>query len=140
MALRRPVPVVLPFPSAGTVARGFGWGVIIGFVLNGACDAPPCKGSNTMASKAEGDPPVPGAKPGKETKGRTSQWEKPGGQAEADKDFDDLNPTNVQPIPGGRTGTLPDGRSVNVHGDSSAGRPTLDIQDGKNRIKVRYGQ
>jgi hypothetical protein len=77
----RPVPVVVPLPSAGTVAHGFGWGVIIDFILNGACDAPPCKGSNTMASKAEGDPPVPGAKPGRETKGRTSQWKKPGGQA-----------------------------------------------------------
>ena len=32
---------------------------------------------HNMASKATGDPPVPGATPGDETKGRTQQWEKP---------------------------------------------------------------
>lgn len=96
------------------------------------------RGGNTMSATASGDPPVPDATPGDDTKGRTSQWEKSGGQAQADKDFDNLHPTNVRPIPGGRTGTLPDGRSVNVRGSSSDGRPTLEIQDGSNRIKVRY--
>jgi RHS repeat-associated protein len=101
-------------------------------------DSPSCKGSDQVNSKAKGDPPVPGATPGRETKGRTEQWEKSGGQAEADKDFDNLQPKDVRPIPGGRTGTLPDGRSANVRGNSSDGRPTLEIQDGKNSIKVRY--
>lgn len=96
------------------------------------------RGSNTMSATPSGEPPVPGATPGDDTKGRTSNWEKSGGQAQADEDFDNLGPTNVRPIPGGRAGTLPDGRSVNVRGSSSDGRPTLEIQDGKNRIKVRY--
>jgi RHS repeat-associated protein len=103
-----------------------------------SADSPSCKGSNQVNSKAKGDPPVPGATPGRETKGRTEQWEKSGGQGEADKDFDNLQPKDVRPIPGGRTGTLPDGRSVNVRGNSSDGRPTLEIQDGKNSVKVRY--
>ncbi len=29
-------------------------------------------------------------------------------------------------------------RKVNVRNHSSDGRPTLEIQDGKNRIKIRY--
>ena len=38
------------------------------------------------------------------------------------------------------TGELPDGRKVNVRDHSSDGRPTLEVQEGKNRIKVRYGK
>jgi len=38
------------------------------------------------------------------------------------------------------TGELPDGRRVNVRDHSSDGRPTLEVQEGKNRIKVRYGE
>ena len=38
------------------------------------------------------------------------------------------------------TGELPDGRKVNVRDHSSDGRPTLEVQEGKNRIKVRYGE
>jgi RHS repeat-associated protein len=85
-------------------------------------------------------PPVPGATPGRETKGRSTQWGKPGGMAEADADFDALGPTGVRSLPnGGRVGTLPDGRTVIVRPVSSDGRPTLEIQDGKNKDKVRYG-
>jgi len=102
---------------------------------NDTCDNGNC---NTMNAKATGTPPVPGATPGPETRGPSQQWEKPGGKAEADKDFDNLKPKDVKPIPGGRTGTLPDGRSVNVRDRSTDGRPTLEIQDGPSRIKVRY--
>jgi RHS repeat-associated protein len=85
------------------------------------------------------EPPVPGATPGRETKGRTTQWEKPGGMPEANKDFDDKGPKDVVDLPGGgRTGTLPDGRPINVRPNSKDGRPTLEIQSGKNRDKVRY--
>jgi hypothetical protein len=52
--------------------------------------------------------------------------------------IDDKKPNNVRPIPDGRSGTLPDGRKINVRGKSSDGRPTLEIQDGKRRDKVRY--
>ena len=91
-----------------------------------------------MNAKASGKPPVPGATPGQTTRGPSQQWEESGGKAEADKDFDSLGPKDVKPIPGGRTGTLPDGRSVNVRDQSTDGRPTLEIQDGADRIKVRY--
>ena len=79
-------------------------------------------------------------KPGHETKGRTKQWNKTGGIDDANDDFDSLNPQNVKEIPGGRTGKLPDGRKINVRDHSSDGRPTLEIQDGKNKIKIRYGE
>ena len=85
--------------------------------------------------------PVPGTTPGPETKGRSKIFQKPGTYDDAVKDFNDLNPANVRPLPkGGLTGTLPDGRDVNVRPDSSDGnRPTIEIIDGKNRVKTRYG-
>jgi len=88
-----------------------------------------------------GGAPVPGAKPGRETKGRTKQWEKPGDMKDANRDFDDKGPEEVRELPnGGRVGTLPDGRTIVVRPDSSDGRPTLEIQSGKNKDKVRYGE
>ncbi|MCR6111023.1 septum formation inhibitor Maf [Bacillus sp. A301a_S52] len=48
--------------------------------------------------------------------------------------------TNVPTIPNGIVGTLPDGRTVNVRNNCSDGRPTLEIFDGKNSIKIRYGE
>lgn len=94
--------------------------------------------NNVLNANAE--PPVPNATPGRETRGRTTPWEKDGGQGQADRDFDGLGPKDVQPLPdGGRRGTLPDGRNVNVRPDSTDGRPTVEIQGpGKNRDKVRY--
>jgi len=90
---------------------------------------------------ASSEPPVSGATPGRKTKGPTTQWEKPGGLDEADRDFDAKQPKNVKPLPGGgRAGELPDGRKINVRPESSSrGRPTLEIQDGRKRVKVRYG-
>jgi RHS repeat-associated protein len=98
--------------------------------------------SNSGADNSVGkEPPVPGATRGRETKGRTTQWEKDGGMDEANKDFDAKAPQGVTPLPdGGRRGTLSDGRQINVRPDSSDGRPTLEIQNGKNRDKVRYDQ
>ena len=85
--------------------------------------------------------PILDTTPGRETKGRSKIFEKPGGYDDAVGDFNGLNPTNVRPLPnGGLTGTLPDGRSVNVRpGSSDGSRPTIEIIDGKNRIKTRYG-
>ncbi|MCY1523002.1 RHS repeat-associated core domain protein [compost metagenome] len=88
----------------------------------------------------ESAPPVPGAEkqPGK-TRGPSEIWTKPGGKDESNKDFDTLNPSDITEIKGGgRTGTLPDGRRVIVRRESSDGRPTLEIQEGRSRIKVRY--
>jgi hypothetical protein len=87
------------------------------------------------------EPPVDGATPGRETKGPTTQWEKDGGMEDANRDFDSMNPGDVMELPnGGRRGTLPNGRKVVVRPDSTDGRPTLEIQNGKKRDKVRYGK
>jgi hypothetical protein len=93
-----------------------------------------------LQNAASKEPPVPGATPGRDTKGRSEQWEKPGDMDDANKDFDDKAPQDVRPMPdGGRMGVLPDGRRINVRPNSSDGRPTLEIQSGKSRVKVRYG-
>ncbi|MGJ7488554.1 hemagglutinin repeat-containing protein [Variovorax sp. LT2P21] len=95
--------------------------------------------SNNVYAVPSGDPPVPGATPGRPTSGRTSQWESSGGFDQANEDFDHLNPTDVRDYGNGvRVGTLPDGRSVVVRPTSSGERrPTLEIQ-GPRPIKVRY--
>lgn len=80
------------------------------------------------------------AQPGRETAGKTKQFEKPGNYKDALKDFESLKPNNVQDIPTGKRGTLPDGRPVNVQNNSSDKRPTLEIQNpNKNFLKIRYG-
>lgn len=92
-------------------------------------------------SRGDAERPVPDATPGPRTRGRTTQWEKPGGMTEADIDFDNKHPANVRPLPGGgRVGDLSDGRKIIVRPNNTDGRPTLEIQDGPKRIKVRYGQ
>ena len=101
----------------------------------------PDEGANSEKENTDGLGQVlNGAKPGRETKGHTKQWEKPGNMDDANKDFDSLNPQDVKNIPGGRAGKLPDGRNINVRDHSSDGRPTLEVQNGKERIKVRYGE
>jgi len=68
-----------------------------------------------------------------------------GGKAQADKDFDDVvEPSTVKPnptTPGGRIGKTPDGNTANVRGESTDGRPTLEIYNPNTRqteIKIRY--
>jgi RHS repeat-associated protein len=88
------------------------------------------------------DPPVAGAVPGRVTKGKTKQWEKEGDFGQANEDFDAKSPVDVFDLPfGGRVGTLPDGRTIVVRPTSSpgtSGPPTLEIQDGDKKVKVRY--
>ncbi|RUF78698.1 RHS repeat protein, partial [Pseudomonas aeruginosa] len=115
--------------GAGASASG-ATGLGLWCVLNGTC----------AANNADEECPVPGATPGEKTRGPSQVWEKPGDSNTADDDFDNLSPTDVQEIPVGRKGTLPDGRTVVVRPVSSDGRPTIEIQDGRNRIKIRYGQ
>ena len=86
-----------------------------------------------------------GAKPGNKTKGLTTQYEKTGGYGQAEKDFYslDLEKGSVRDRTDEKgkrikTGRLRDGRNVNVRENSTEGHPTLEIQSGKNRIKVRY--
>jgi RHS repeat-associated protein len=80
-----------------------------------------------------------GANPGRVTKGRATQFEKTGGYNKALDDFNSMGVTDVKDIPGGKVGKLPDGRTINVRTGSTDGRVTLEIYDGKNSIKIRYG-
>ena len=86
------------------------------------------------------DDVLSGATKGRETKGKASQYEKRGGYNDAKADFDSLNVQNVRQRGNGTiTGTLPDGRNVNVRNHSSGDASTLEIQYGKNHtIKIRY--
>nr|WP_320191893.1 hypothetical protein [uncultured Desulfobacter sp.] len=85
--------------------------------------------------------PVEGTTKGRKTKGRTDQREKEGNFDTANGDFDSLDPTDVRNLPnGGRIGILPDGLRINVRPNSSDGRPTIEIQQGKKKIKIRYGR
>lgn len=121
--------------------RTFDWGVSAGVIGGAKPIAPNVILSEKASDKKANEPPVLGAVPGRQTKGKSTLWEKPGGMSDAD--FGAKNPTNVRPMPngeGGRIGTLPDGRTVVVRPDSSdKHRPTLAIQDGKRADKVRYG-
>jgi RHS repeat-associated protein len=84
-----------------------------------------------------------GATPGRETKGRTEQFNKPGGRAQAEEDFGKLPgeeiPTQTEGV---RVKRLPDGRVANIHDSTKPGaeqgKPTVEIQQGKDRIKIRY--
>lgn len=79
------------------------------------------------------------ARRGKETKGRTTQYEKSGGFDKAISDFDSLKPQNVQNRGNNTiTGDLSDGRKANVRSQSKDGRPTLEIQHGNKQTKIRY--
>lgn len=77
---------------------------------------------------------------GNTTTGRSRLFERSGGSTTANKEFDALSPTEIKDIPGGRVGKLQDGRTVIVRERSTDGRPTLEIQSGKNRIKFRYDE
>ena len=79
------------------------------------------------------------AKLGRETKGKTTQYEKNGGFNQANKEFNNLGLTNIREIPNiGRVGQLKDGTKVVVRNKSSDGRPTLEIQSSPKKIEIRY--
>lgn len=117
-------------PTAGTV---------VACVLTGYCST--AEEDDIADDSASESCPVPGATPGRKTKGRTKLFEKPGDFDDALGDFDDLGPSDVTGLnDGGFVGDLPNGDKVNVRPTSSDGRPTIEIQHGKNRIKIRYGR
>ncbi|WP_156820039.1 hypothetical protein [Synechococcus sp. PCC 7336] len=88
---------------------------------------------------------------GRETRGVTTQFDTTGGFDEANSVFDNLNLGNVRSIETsfgpGRAGQLPDGSTVVVRpgsspapGSSVNGPPTLEIQQGRDRTKFRFGE
>lgn len=101
---------------------------------------------NESADPVEGI--LDGATEGEKTKGRTKNFDKQGGMDQANSDFDDVvDPDSVETITDGkggegRRGTVNDGsgRKVNVRPNSTDGRPTVEVQDGKNKTKIRYDE
>ena len=77
---------------------------------------------------------------GRTTKGRTTQYERGGNYENAVDDFNSLNPQNIRELPNGKgyVGELSDGKVINVRNKSSEGSPTIEIQNGKSKIKFRY--
>jgi hypothetical protein len=140
-AVKGAVGAVGTVSGAGTVAGG---GPSVGAPGDGGKDRKGIEDAAAVAGGVAGptaadQAPVPGATPGRETKGRSTLWESSGGSAAADKDFDSMNPHGVRELEDGtRIGSLDDGRTIVVRPDSSDGRPTLEIQDGKNKTKIRY--
>ena len=86
-----------------------------------------------------------GTEPGNDTKGRSKTFDKPGDfDNDALGDYGELVPDGGEIITDskggeGLQGTDSKGRKVNVRPNSSDGRPTLEVKDGKNRTKIRYG-
>lgn len=131
-----PGSVPRPSPVGGIPnAAANGGGMGLWCLLTGSCAA------NEQTEPEEC--PVDGAtpQPGK-TRGPSTVWEKPGDFGTANGDFDKLPLTDVTDLPtlGGRRGTMPDGSTAVVRPTSSDGRPSIEIQSGRNRIKIRYGQ
>jgi hypothetical protein len=86
---------------------------------------------------------IKGSKEGRGTKGRSFIYYRKGGFSQASKEFSRLKPSNIRKIKtsygSGRVGELSGGRKAIVRPGSSNGGPsTLEIQEGKNRIKFRY--
>ncbi len=84
-----------------------------------------------------------GSEKGEPTKGRTKQFDKPGDFDDALEDFDKMGLSDVEDRSENgkivKIGKLPDGRNVNVRNKSKReSRPTLEIQEGKKRVKIRY--
>lgn len=78
--------------------------------------------------------------PGPDTKGRSVNRLKYGGFEDALRDFNSLDDLSIiGSYPGGViVGELPGGIKVNVRPGSLFGDPTLEIQRGKRKIKIRY--
>ncbi|EGK09846.1 hypothetical protein HMPREF9374_2761, partial [Desmospora sp. 8437] len=101
-----------------------------------ACGCP----KNTGGKIKTVDDLVQNAKPGKQTKGKTTQYELSGGFDQATKDYYSLNPKTVKDTSDLKVGILKDGRKVIVRTKSTDSRPTLEIQDGKKKVKFRYSE
>lgn len=120
------------FATAFGVLKNLG---IVGKIVEGT--------SKTVVKSV--DDVLDGATAGRVTKGKTTQYVKSGDFSRASNEFDSLNPSNVKnintPYGQGKTGTLPDGRTVTVRPGSTDGRPTLEIRNPNGRgIEIRYGE
>ncbi len=95
-----------------------------------------------QADAADVDDILADAQPGKADKSK--QYAKPGGLEQANKDFDSLAGNSPVADHGGgvRSTTLPNGTRVSVRPNSTAGKPTVEINPPKGqggpKIKIRY--
>ena len=86
---------------------------------------------------------ISGSKPGRPTKGKTTQYERAGDFDQANRDFDSLGVKNVKDINTAygpsRSSNLSDGRKVTVRPGSTDGHPTLEIRR-PNKVgqEIRY--
>ncbi|QHE97013.1 RHS repeat protein [Pseudomonas syringae pv. maculicola str. ES4326] len=131
-------------PQIGRLGVGVATGLGVGascLVYSSSLGDGECPPGGCYYSNETSESPVPDAIPGDRTRGPSDIWVKPDGDMDtANSDFDNLNPSDVRDIPGGRVGKLSDGKTVVVRPGSSDGRPTLEIQSGRDRVKVRYGK
>ena len=112
-----------------------GFGYAMGAVIGGG---PGSGGNNDINVSFGVDELLEGASPGRPTKGRTTNWEKQGGFAQAERDFDALSLNDVTDIPGvGKRGTLPNGDTVVLRYQSTYGTPNIEVQ-GRRYTKIRY--
>lgn len=89
-----------------------------------------------------------GASNGDKTKGKSKNFDKLGGMDEANDDFDSaVDPDTIESITDskggeGRRGTVNDGsgRKINVRPNSTDGRPSIEVTNGKRKTKIRYGK
>lgn len=96
-------------------------------------------GSNSSGGGKTIDQLIDESTKGRETKGRADQYDHPGGRDQADKDFDALDVNNVKDRGNGtRTGTLPDGRPVNIHDSKTDCMRTIEVTCGSRDTKIRY--
>ena len=81
------------------------------------------------------------SRPGRDTQGKTKQFEKTGNFNQALQDFNSLDLSNIKSIGENKMmGTLPDGKTIIVRLESTEGYPTLEVQfpNSRRKIKVRY--
>ena len=139
--------VTIPGDAAGSVAGVLPPGSILRDQENKKESEEEGKGESGTGSRPAKtvDDILDNATSGRATKGKTTQYVKPGTYTQAVDDFNSLNPSNVKDINtnygSGKTGTLSDGRTVTVRPGSTDGRPTVEIRGSNGRgMEIRYGE
>jgi hypothetical protein len=115
----------------------------IGTAISEAANQQEQQASEALEAEGDGLKTVEGliseSEKGRETKGRADQYIHGGGREQADKDFDALGAKDVKDRGNGtKTGTLPDGRTVNIHDSKKDGVRTIEVTSGSRDIKIRY--
>lgn len=137
------IPLIPPALSKATaIFTALAAGGFVGYNIHhewNKNDPAPTSNDNSKSGQKCVDDLIDESDKGRETKGRAEQYIHEGGREQRDRDFDALGVTEVKDRgKGTRTGRLPDGRAVNARDSKVDGVPTIQIQDGKRDIKIRY--